>query len=254
MAKGMNINVGVKGLKKDTNILNVTVPDALRRRVKSGIDWFDAAIGGQGFVPSTVMMLTGTPGAGKTTMLMQLADALTAAGNIVLLNTTEESVYQVAMVAERLRLQHGFVVGQDELATDIVKHADALAKANPGKQVVLLVDSLQSIDDGKWNGAINSMTPVRCTEVFVDWAKKTNAIVVFIGQVNKDGVFNGKNTILHAVDIKGHIFIDEGKNSETFGERLFEVTKNRFGCSGITIVLGIEKTGLFEKGSFKKGE
>ena len=86
--------------------------------------------------------------------------------------------------------------------------------------------------------------------MLTDWAKSTNSIVAFIGQVTKSGDFSGKQTILHAVDVRGKLFIDEDKRSETYGERIFEVTKNRFGCSGRSYILGMQKTGLYEKGSF----
>jgi DNA repair protein RadA/Sms len=248
----MNLQVGIKGLKTGTNILDVKVPDQLRVRLKTGISWFDDALGGEGFAASSVMMLTGTPGAGKTTMLLQLADAITAAGNICLYNTGEESLYQVKMVAERLKLKHGFVCGQDTLCEDVIKHANALAKANPGKKVFILADSLQTLDDGKWADGTNSMTAVRVVEMLTDWAKSTFNVVVFIGQVTKDGTFAGKMTIKHAVDVHGHIFIDDQKKSETYGERLFEVQKNRWGCSGRTYVLGIKSSGLYEKGNFEK--
>ena len=250
MARGMNLNVGVKNLKRGTNIADIEVPAALRDRKKVGISWLDDAIGGEGFVPSSVMMLTGTPGAGKTTMLLQMADAITKSGHICLYNTGEESLYQVKMVAERLGLRNGFVVGQDTLVTDLLKHADHLRKANPGKQIFILQDSLQTLDDGKWAGATNSMTPVRATEMLTDWAKTNYGVVVFIGQVTKGGDFAGKQTILHAVDVRGRLYIDEEKRSETYGERIFEITKNRFGCSGRSYVLGMQKTGLYEKGSF----
>ena len=250
----MNLNVGVKNLKVGTSILDIKVPDALRARKKVGITWFDDALGGEGFVPSSVMMLTGTPGAGKTTLLLQLADAITAAGHVCLYNTGEESLYQVKMVTERLGLRNGFYVDQDTLVTDLLAHADKLKKLNPGKQVFILQDSLQTLDDGKYAGATNSMTPVRCVEALTDWAKAGYGVVVFIGQVTKGGDFAGKQTILHAVDVRGQLYIDEEKKSETFGERIFEVTKNRFGCSGRTYVLGLAKAGLYEKGSFGKEE
>ena len=245
----MNLTVGIKGFKRGTNINDIEVPDVLRARKKVGIEWFDDAIGGEGMVPSSVMMLTGTPGAGKTTMLLQLANSITGAGHICLYNTGEESLYQVKMVAERLKLRNGFVVGQDTLVEDLLEHADQLRKANKGKQVFILQDSLQTLDDGKYGGSTNSMTPVRATEMLTDWAKSTYGIVAFIGQVTKDGDFAGKQTILHAVDLRAKLFIDEQKKSETFGERIFEVTKNRFGCSGKAYILGMERTGLFEKGS-----
>ena len=204
-------------------------------------------------VPSSVMMLTGTPGAGKTTMLLQLADAITKSGHICLYNTGEESLYQVKMVAERLGLRNGFVVGQDTLVTDLLDHADSLQKSHPKKQVFVLQDSLQTLDDGKYGGGhTNSMSTVRATEMLTDWAKATYGIVCFIGQVTKGGDFAGKQTILHAVDVRGHLYIDEEKKSETYGERIFEVTKNRFGCSGKSFVLGMERSGLYEKGSFSR--
>ena len=252
----MNLNVGIKGLKKGTNINDIAVPEVLRNRKKIGISWFDYAIGGEGFVPSSVMMLTGTPGAGKSTMLLQIADAITRAGHIALYNTGEESLYQVKMVTERLKLKSGFVVGQDTLVDDVIAHANHLRKANPGKQVFLLQDSLQTLEDdvAQQRGGSNTMTPVRCTEVLTNWAKETHSIVVFIGQVTKDGEFAGKQTILHAVDVRGRLFIDESKKSETYGERIFEVTKNRFGCSGRSYILGMEKTGLYEKGCISSME
>ena len=246
----MNLNVGIKGLKQATNILEIEVPKALRDRKKVGISWFDDALGGDGFVPSQVMMLTGTPGAGKTTLLLQLANAITKAGHVCLYNTGEESLYQVKMVVERLGLKAGFYVGQDTMVTDLLAHADKLRKANPGKQVFILQDSLQTLNDGKWAEATNSMTAVRSVEALTDWAKSNYGVVIFIGQVTKSGDFAGKQTILHAVDVRGQLYIDDEKKSETYGERIFEVTKNRFGCSGRSYVLGINTTGLYEKGSF----
>jgi len=246
----MNLNVGIKGLKRGTSISDIEVPEALRNRKKVGLEWFDDALGGDGFVPSSVMMLTGTPGAGKTTLLLQLADTITKAGHIALYNTGEESLYQVKMVAERLGLRTGFVVGQDTLVPELLAHADFLRTANPGKQVFILQDSLQTLDDGKWKDGANSMTPVRATEMLTDWAKSNYGVVIFIGQVTKSGDFAGKQTILHAVDVRGQLFIDEEKKSDTYGERIFEVTKNRFGCSGRSYILGINRSGLYEKGSF----
>lgn len=252
----MTLTVGIRGLKDNTNILDVKVPEALRKRVKVGINWFDDAVGGDGMVPSSVMMLTGTPGAGKTTMLLQLADCITKSGAICLYNTGEESLYQVRMVTERLKLEHGFICGQDTMVPKLLEKADAIRKANKGKQLFILQDSLQTLDDGKYvDSAGNSRgttgsTPLHCTEQLTDWAKSTYGIVMFIGQVNKGGEFSGKNGILHAIDVKGSLYIDQEKNSETYGERIFEITKNRFGCSGRAYVLGMQEKGLFEKGSY----
>ena len=155
------------------------------------------------------------------------------------------------MVAERLGLQSGFIVGQDTNVELVLEHADSLRKAHPGKQVFILQDSLQTLDDEKWNDGANSMTAMRCTEMLTDWAKSNYGVVIFIGQVNKDGEFSGKNGILHAVDVRGQLYIDKKKSSETYGERIFEISKNRFGCSGRAFILGIRREGLYEKGSFE---
>lgn len=247
----MKLQVGIKELKNSTNINDIKVPEQLRNRKKVGISWFDDALGGEGFVPSSVMMFTGTPGAGKTTLLLQLANAITDAGHICLYNTGEESLFQVKMVVERLALRQGFIVGQDTEVSALLEHANTLRKAHPGKQIFILQDSLQTLDDdiALQRGGSNSMTPLRCVEMLTDWAKETYGCVIFIGQVTKSGEFSGKNGIKHAVDTHGHLYIDKDKRSETYGERIFEISKNRFGCSGKAYVLGMESTGLIEKGS-----
>lgn len=243
----MKLQVGIKELKNGTNINNIKVPEQLRNRKKVGVSWFDDALGGEGFVPSSVMMLTGTPGAGKTTLLLQMANAITAAGHVCLYNTGEESLFQVKMLHERLALHAGFIVGQDTSVEAVLQHANALRAANPGKQVFILQDSLQTLNDGKWGDVSNTMTAGRCTELLTDWAKSTYGVVIFICQVTKSGNFLGKNGILHAVDVRAHLFVDDKQKSETYGERLFEVTKNRFGTSGLTYILGIGRAGLYEK-------
>lgn len=249
----MNLNVGIKDLKRGTNILQIGVPDALRHKKKVGIDWFDNALGGEGMTPSTSMMLTGGPGCGKTTLVLQLADAITRAGHIALMNTGEESLYQVKMVTERLKLKVGFVCGQDTMVSDVIAHATDLQQQNPGKQVFLLQDSLQTLNDGKYkDGGTTGNTPLRCCEALTDWAKTSYGILCFVGQVTKSGDFAGKNAIKHATDAHAELYFDDDKKSETYGERLFEVSKNRFGCNGKTYVIGIRDTGLYEKGNFSK--
>lgn len=249
MARSMDIDVGgVKNLKNGTNIKSVNVPDYLRVRIPTTIPWIDYALGGEGFTPSTSAMLTGGSGFGKTTLVLQLADALTGEGHIVLFNTGEECLYQTALVVERLKLKNGFVCGQHIMMKDIIAHADFLRKKNPGKHVFLFQDSLQAADDGHYRNGTTGNTPVRCAEIFTSWAKDTGGIVVFIGQVNKDGEFNGKNAIRHAVDVHLHFTFDTDKKSDTYGERLLENRKNRFGRGGTTVIVGLEAEGLYEKG------
>ena len=94
--------------------------------VKSGLLYFDDALGGRGFTPSAVTLFTGTPGAGKTTMMLELANSLTGHGGAVLFNTAEESLYQLKMTVERLRLRSGFIAGQETNVPRLLRNCDRL--------------------------------------------------------------------------------------------------------------------------------
>ena len=254
MAQAMTLNVGVKNWSQGKNIIELDVPPELEKTALTGVDWFDDALGGEGVTPSSSILFTGGAGAGKTTLCLQLANSITKRGHIALFNTGEESLYQVRKVTKRLGIKDGFVAGQDSKVSDLLKHADFLRKKNNGKQLFIIHDSLQTLDDGFYtNGAINSMSQVRSTEIVTDYCKQHYSIGILIGQINKSGDFAGKMQIKHAVDVHAHLWIDEEKKSDTWGERLFTVSKNRFGCNGKTYVLGLDEKGLWEKGRFQPG-
>jgi DNA repair protein RadA/Sms len=249
----MNIHVACPNIKRGTNIKDIKVPPRLRERYKTGIAWYDDALGGQGHVPSTVTMLTGMPGTGKSTLLRQLADAITGQGHICLCNTGEESLYQMKLSYERLKLPNGFITGQDVLCDDVIDHANVLMKANKGKQLFVLQDSMQTLNDGKYaDGGMTSKTPVRCCEMLTSWAKQTYGIVIFINQSTKGGDYAGKGTVRHMIDAHANLHVDSDTKSETFGERLFEVSKNRWGICGKTYIVDMTERGLSEKGYFSR--
>lgn len=118
----------------------------------------------------------------------------------------------------------------------------------------LFQDSLQTLNDGYYkDGGTTGNTPVRCIEKVIDWCKSTYSIGIVINQVTKSGEFAGKQTIIHAVDARVHLYIDEDPRSPTYGSRVFEVPKNRWGCSGITTVLNMKESGLDHQCSYVKG-
>lgn len=255
----MKLNIEVDGLSKGTNVLEIDVPDHMRRRVFTKLDWIDDVLGEQGIVPSQAILFTGTPGAGKTTTMLQLADTLTKKGTAVLFNTREESLYQVKMTAERLKLKSGFYVGQDEMTDDVIAHSQHIISKNPGKDFFLIGDSLQTLNDGKYGpGVVNGQTAVRATERLVDFCKRGHngvyPILFCIGQVTKNGDFAGRNTIKHAVDTHLHLCIDDDKKSDTYGERILECQKNRFGFAGKKMILGMTSEGVYKKGEYLYGE
>jgi len=232
------------GIKIGTDISKIQVPAKLRIRQNLGIAWVNEALGGGGMTPSTVGMVTGSPGCGKSTLMRQLADSITAQGHLALYNTGEESVYQVKMRCEDMGLTSGFQVGEERYIGKILSHARELQAKNPKKQVFILQDSLQTLDDGHYKNGTTSITPVRCCEQLTDWAKETYGIVLFIGQVTKSGLFAGKNTIRHMVDVHCEILPDGDNKSATYKRLLFTVTKNRFGYTGRSYLVDITKQGL----------
>jgi len=232
------------GFDFGTNILSVKVPDALRTKVKTGVDYIDGSFGGQGMTPSSVTLFTGTPGAGKTTMMLKLVDSLVGNGSIGVFNTGEESLYQVKLTAERLKLKNGFAVGEETHVPTLLKKCDELRAKHPKKPFVLVVDSLQTLNDGKYGDNTNSRTPERSLAMITDWCKENNTCAIVIGQVGKSGQFAGRNVLKHMVDAMLTLTVEEDAKSELYGCRVLEMTKNRFGGAGHRFYLDLKKGGF----------
>ena len=236
------------GIKFGTNILDIEVPAHLQVKFSSGLNYVDGAMGGEGFTPSAVTLFTGTPGAGKTTLMLAMADSMTKQGAIVLFNTAEESLYQTAMTAKRLGLKNGFRCGNSADVNEIIKNATTMQKEakKAGKQFVLIVDSLQCLDDEKYSsGKITSGTAIRCLQIITDFCKDTGAIGVCINQVNKSGQMAGSNKLKHMVDAMMHLSV-ENKDEDFRGCRVLETLKNRFGGQGFSYYLALRKRGFKE--------
>jgi len=232
-----------------SNILSIQVPDALKRRCKTGIKFVDDAFGGKGMTPSVATLFTGTPGAGKTTLMLQLADSLTRQGHVCLFNTAEESLYQIRGTVDRLKLRSGFICGQDNHVPTLLAHADEIRARNPGKQFFMIIDSLQTLDDGHFgSGRITTATAERSLEAITNYCKQHFAIAIVIGQVTKNGKMAGSNKLKHMVDAHCHLRIEDSEKSEYFQYRMFEVPKNRFGGAGHGYVLDMTPRGLREHG------
>lgn len=227
-----------------TNILDITIPEHLKRKFATGVNYFDGALGGEGMTPSCVTLFTGTPGAGKTTMMLTMADSITKQGGICLFNTAEESLFQTAMTAKRLRLKNGFVTGNTDDINELIEGARTTMDANPGKQFVMIVDSLQCLDDGKYSSGVKtSGTAIRCLEMITDFCKETGACAVVINQVNKQGKMAGSNKLKHMVDAHMHLSVEK-KEQDLLGCRVLETQKNRFGGCGHIFFLHMGKRGF----------
>ncbi len=242
----MKLNVKRDGIVFGTNILDLRVPSKLRERHPCGVEYLDSAFGGEGFTPSTISLFTGEPGAGKTTLMLTLANALTSQGYTCLFNTAEESLYQVKLTCERLELTSGFIAGQESYVPRLIKNCDTLRKKFPGKPFFLIVDSLQTLNDGKYGeDHTNSQSAVRSLQILTDYAKEHYINVVCIGQVNKSGNMAGSQKLKHMVDAMLHLSI-ERKDEDFKGLRVLETIKNRFGGAGWTFFLDLKKEGFNE--------
>jgi predicted ATP-dependent serine protease len=258
----MNLNLEKLNINDNTNILDINVPPHLELRIDTGIDFVNRALGetdefpNGGATPSTSIFLTGSSGCGKTTLALSIANAVTGLGHIAIFNGNEESLYQVRRTTKRLKMCHGFFCGEDKLIGNLIMKTMSIMDENPEKQTFIILDSVQTHDDGFYSdGTINSQTPKRVIEAMTSFAKKGHngiyPIVILIGQVTKSGQAAGSNKLIHAVDTHCHMFIDKDKKSETLGERIFSVPKNRFGKALTAFVVGVDGTGIYEKSDFQ---
>lgn len=243
------INVGNPKVTTKTNILDISLPKELENAITTGWDHFDALCAGDGMIPSTVAILTGLPGSGKTTFAIQLADSITGTGNIALYNTCEESIYQVRRTAKRMDLKNGFIPSYHNDVSDILAHADSIRAENPGKQLFLFIDSLQTVEcndiDSKTGKVYSQQAQtIQSAWRLAEWTKKNYTNAVIIGQVTKDGTFAGKQEVKHAVDMHISLHLDTDRRSETYGDRVAQVEKNRFGVGGLYFPYEVTSRGI----------
>ena len=242
----MRLNTKINEIPPGTNILDIEVPEQLRKRVKSNLAYFDDALGGQGFTPSAVTLFTGTPGAGKTTMMLELANSLTGNGSNVMFNTAEESLYQLKMTVERLKLRNGFAAGQENMVPQLLKNCDVIRKKHPNKPFFLIVDSLQTLNDGKYGDRqTNSKTAERSLHMITDYCKQHFCNAIIIGQVTKNGQMAGANVLKHMVDAMMSLDV-ERKDQDLMGCRILTTEKNRFGGAGHIFFLALRAQGFSE--------
>ena len=229
-----------------TNIQSIKVPEVLKKRISTGINYFDAVIGGEGFTPSMVTLFTGTPGAGKTTMMLNLANSLQGHGAQVVFNTAEESLHQVKMTCDRLKLRNEFMVGGLDNVQELLGGCDKIRESHSDRPFFLIIDSLQCMSDGYFkSGRITSATAERSLQLLTSYAKEHAANIIVIGQVTKDGKMAGSNKLKHMVDSHIHLSVEQ-KDDDLRGCRVIETKKNRFGGCGHTVFLKLRKNGFTE--------
>lgn len=198
-----------------------------RRRWTTGLGELDFVLGG-GIVPGSVVLVGGEPGIGKSTILLQVAARLEAAGLATLYVSGEESAHQVKLRAERV----GGHADEVTLLAETELDAVLLRAAGLGPSV-LLIDSIQTVYTPGLEGAPGNVGQVReCAARLQRFAKQTGTAVFLVGHVTKGGGIAGPKTLEHIVDT---VLYFEGEGG--VDHRVLRATKNRFG--------GVDEIGVF---------
>jgi DNA repair protein RadA/Sms len=188
-------------------------------RWTTGLAEFDFVLGG-GIVPGSLTLVGGEPGIGKSTLLLQCAARLEAAGVATLYVSGEESPDQLRLRADRLDEPAGAVHVLGETALEpILHHAAALAAR------VVIVDSIQTTYTTDLEGAPGNVGQVReCAARLMRFAKEAGPAVLLVGHVTKGGGIAGPRTLEHIVDT---VLYFEGEAA--LDHRILRAVKNRFG-------------------------
>jgi DNA repair protein RadA/Sms len=204
-------------------------------RAVSGIGELDRVLGG-GLVAGSVILLGGDPGIGKSTLLLQAADALSR-DRPVLYASGEESVRQVALRARRLGLDSATLRLVAETRVEAILEEALSARAS-----VLVVDSIQTMHTELSESSPGSAVQVRESAArLVRFAKDTATTVLIIGHVTKEGLIAGPRILEHMVDTVLYFESDPGSRF-----RVVRAVKNRFGAANEIGVFAMAEQGLKE--------
>jgi DNA repair protein RadA/Sms len=205
-------------------------------RLSTGSEEFDAVLGG-GIVPGSIMLIGGSPGIGKSTLMSSTLAALERAGHSTLYVSAEESAAQVRLRAERL--------GEAALSVRVIAETSleaVLATLEAERPRVCVIDSVQTVHADYLTGAPGSVGQVREVAARLErLARELRIAVILVGHVTKDGSLAGPRVLEHAVDC---VLQFEGEHQRTY--RVLRVLKNRFGPTNDVGVFEMRGDGLTE--------
>ena len=215
-------------------------PNEKLQRRGTGLAEFDRALGG-GLVPGSAVLMSGDPGIGKSTLLLQAAAAISNAGGEVVYISGEEAAGQIRMRADRLG-----VAGASIKLAAATSVRDLLTTLGQMKAPALLViDSIQTMHSDQIEGAPGTVSQVRgCAFELIRYAKESGTALVLVGHVTKDGSIAGPRVLEHMVDV---VMSFEGERSHQY--RILRSLKNRFGAVDEIGVFAMAGQGLEEVGN-----
>lgn len=192
-----------------------------KKRISSTINELDLIING-GFVPNQVVLIGGEPGVGKSTLLLQLAGQFQS-----LYVCGEESEVQVKLRAQRMGISaDSITLYRDREVNQLTNFIhDNYPSNNNNQPTLVIVDSIQSIFSSHIESTPGGISQVQyCTNKLVETAKRTNVILVIIGQITKEGGIAGPKQLEHMVD--SVLYLEGDRKTDL---RILRVEKNRFG-------------------------
>lgn len=205
-------------------------------RLRTGIGELDRVLGG-GVVPGSLVLIGGDPGIGKSTVLLQAAQALAATAPPVLYVSAEESAAQVKLRAERLGIG-----GEGLLLWAENDLAQVQAELDTVKPRALVIDSIQTVFLPELESAPGSVAQVReCGARLMTLAKGRDMATFLVGHVTKEGTLAGPRVLEHLVDT---VLYFEGEQHHAY--RVLRAVKNRFGSTNEIGVFQMAERGLAE--------
>jgi DNA repair protein RadA/Sms len=200
------------------------------------ISEFSRVLGG-GLVPASVVLVSGDPGIGKSTLLLQVSAALADNHTRVAYVSGEETARQIKLRAQRLGLDgRGLYFLAETDVEAIISQVETLSPS------LVIVDSIQTVYCPGLDTASGSVGQIReCTMRLVQWAKSSGVPVFITGHVTKEGVIAGPKVLEHIVDVVLYL---EGEQFSAY--RLLRSVKNRFGSANEVGVFEMKEKGLAE--------
>ena len=203
-------------------------------RFSSFNDEFDLVLGG-GIVPGSLTLIGGSPGVGKSTLLLKVAGSISKSGKKVLYVSGEESAGQIKLRANRLDANHDDLFLLSEIKLEEIQ--DELLRQN---YEVVIIDSIQTIYSSNLTSAPGSVSQVReITFELMRKAKESNIAMFIIGHITKDGSIAGPRVLEHMVDT---VLYFEGEASREL--RMLRGFKNRFGSTSEIGIFEMTAEGL----------
>ncbi len=204
-------------------------------RFKTDISELDRVLGG-GIVKGSVVLLSGDPGIGKSTILLQVCNSLQKKHNILYVSG-EESAMQIKLRASRLGVESDNVSIMTETDTKAV--CDYIHSSKPD---VVMIDSIQTMSIAELTSSPGSIVQVReSTNMLLKTGKKLSIPIFIVGHVNKGGDIAGPKVMEHIVDT---VLYFEGERNQSY--RILRGIKNRFGSTNEIGVFEMTEKGLVE--------